>query len=377
MRIYAVITAIFPAFLISCSEKPTANLDYNVKLNCVVPDDPLSELIDSAKIIIDASDFETPIEISLGADSVSSGSMSIDLDIAFGMARRFSAFLKDADGRALFASHVISDVFESRLSTIDMTFNQTGFASGSSVIIFRDQFPWDSQALDSVLIEQGLTLGNGEAGYYVYPSSEMAVMVMRPGIDLVIISNDQPQEFYDNYAASQQRFELFVIEGGTLLWCACDMSWNYGSIAGSGLELPGSVEINYALAPTNIVTNGEFEILRGLPEIITGNYASQEFFTNLQYGAITYLTDADGASTLVGFGIGSGWVIISGQPLEYNYDRRQAFTIGELLPRLIRFLLGVRSGGFLSLLPGMGTHDREKRSDRYSTLFALEGTSRR
>ena len=376
MRVVFIFMIVFLIFCASCSDKPTESLDYNVRLNLIFPDDPLLNWADSAFVTVSAVDITSPYETAAAADPLFAGIFPIDLYIPPGPERRFRARLKDIEGRTLFTSIIYGDVFPDRLRVFDLTFSQAGFASGSSVIVFRDQYPWDSPALDSVLIQQGLALGTGRDCYYVYPSSEMPLLELRPGIDLVIISNDQPQEFYDNYAANQDRFESFVRNGGTLLWCACDLGWNYGSIAGSGLELPGSVGISYGLDPVNTAANRDFAILAGLADTLRGNYASQETFTGLPYGTTTYLVNSDGLSTLIGFDLGEGWVIISGQPLEYNYDRRDAYTIGELLSRLISFLLGVGAGEPLSLSPGLKTSNGAGQSGSGPASFAAEGTSR-
>jgi hypothetical protein len=93
-------------------------------------------------------------------------------------------------------------------------------------------------------------------------------------------------------------------------------------------------------------------VLGDLPDTLLGNYASQEVFSGLPGGALVYITDFDGAPSLVGFAIGEGWVILSGQPLEYNYDRRDTYNIGLLLPQLIRFLLGMGPGEVVLHSPG-------------------------
>jgi len=240
-----------------------------------------------------------------------------------------------------------------------MAFDQTGFGSGTTVVVFRDELPWDSFAMDSVLLAQGLTTGSCDGCYHVYPSTEMQYIQLRPDTDIVVISNDQPQAFYDYYAASRETFERFVADGGTLRWCACDLGWNYGSIQSSGLTLPRSVGISYALSGRNIISETGFDILAGMPDTLAGNYASQVAFNNLPAGTIIYMDNTDGDPVLIGYQMGDGLVFISGQPLEYNYDRRDNYSIGDLLPGLICFLLGIPADSQLSgpLSAGAGIGD--------------------
>lgn len=348
--------AIVFVFLVSCSSNPTDNPDHNVTLNCIYPVDTLSPLINSAVVKVRSSEGITLVDSVIIVESgTSDGTLSIDLNVEPGIERSFRVSLLDVETRPLFWSVMTADISQNDYQSLNLSLSQSGFGSALSVIIFRDLLPWDSHALDSALAEVGFALGTGEHNYYIYPSSEMSNIEMRPGLDLVVISNDQPQGFYDNYAASRERIERFVRDGGTLLWCACDLGWNYGSISGAGLILPGSVTISYSLDQINLVADPGYLMLDGFADTLAGNYASQEVFTNLPVGSIEYLKDSNGNPTLIGFAVEEGWVVISGQPLEYNYDRREIYNIGDLLPRVIRFLLGFGTGESLSLLSGAGT----------------------
>lgn len=376
MRILSKLPILPILILISCTESPMFMPSYNVRLNCEFPDDPLVESASSARVTVRAPDIGSAIDSTFSINEPGLMVLSLDLNVKPGPDREFRISLMNDGGGTAFTGLAVETIPENRASAVNLVINQAGFSSASSVLIFRDQYPWDSRALDSTLISHGLTTGTGDGQYSVYPSSEMLYAELRPGIDLVIISNDQPQEFYDNYAASAHRFEQFAYDGGTILWCACDMGWNYGSISDAGLELPGPVGISYSLDIYNLVTNPGFELIGGLPDTLRGNYASQETFFNLPGGCLTYLTNTNGSPTLVGFAAGDGWIVISGQALEYNYDRRDNYSIGELLPRLIRFLLGIRTGEPLSLLPGSGTLVSEAGSEGNSYLLTSEGTSR-
>jgi hypothetical protein len=369
-----MVTAV--VFMAACSGQPTWDPGYNVVLNLIPPDDPLYNTVDSACVNIDAVDMPSPFRATFPIDPAGGEPWIIGLDMESGIARIFRIELKHNDGRVFFSSSASGDISENLLLDLDFVFKQSGFGVASTVKVFRDLLPWDSRAMDSTLYEQGMTLGHGGNQFYIYYSDMMADVELRPGIDLVIISNDQPQVFYDNYALNQNRFEDFVREGGTILWCACDLGWNYGSITEAGLTLPGQILARYSLDQVNIVTNSDYQLLSGLDDTLYGNYASQEYFDNIPYGAIAYLTDTDGRITLTGYGLGDGWVIVSAQPLEYNYDRRDQYNIGVLLPRLVRFLLGITAGGTFSLIPGYGAFDREFRESASCPAFALEGTPR-
>ena len=126
----------------------------------------------------------------------------VGLELESGLARTFRVGLKSNDGRVLFSSSATGDISDDQTLTLDFVFRQSGFGTASIVKVFRDQLPWDSSALDSTLYEQGLTLGHDRYQFYIYYSDMMADVELRPGMDLVIISNDQPQAFYDSYFAT-------------------------------------------------------------------------------------------------------------------------------------------------------------------------------
>jgi hypothetical protein len=361
---------------VACQNHRTQVTDYNVVVNLHAPNDNLYYDVDSALISIEAVDMPDPVVSGVTIEAKTISPISFGFTLDEGSGRIFDAKLISDDGRILFRTSRMADVPSDWLLVVEMTFHQTGFGAGSTVRVFRDDLPWESMALDSVLSAAGLTLGQATDQYQINQSATMNEINMNPGTDLVIISNDQPQSFYDNYAANQSRFDDFVRDGGTILWCACDMGWNYGSIADAGLTLPGAVDVNYSLDQVNIITDSDYALLGGLADTLNGNYASQEYFDNLPYGSITYLTDPDRHPTMIAYEYGDGWVILSGQPLEYNYDRKDLYSMGYMLPALIRFLLGITEDGIFSYIPGSGAFDGASLYRQRSSSPAMEGAPR-
>jgi hypothetical protein len=78
-----------------------------------------------------------------------------------------------------------------------------------------------------------------------------------------------------------------------------------------------------------------------LDSTLTGYYASHEALYNLPEGTISYTIDTRDMPTLVTYNYGLGWVVATGQPLEFSYDRIGQYNSGYLLPRVVRFLLGL------------------------------------
>jgi len=216
-----------------------------------------------------------------------------------------------------------------------------GAGTASHVKLFRNTLPWSTNATVSVLESLGFTPGTGEDQYEVLTSDRMADVDLRPGIDLVVISNDQNQAFYNDYAASQVKFSSFVMNGGSLLWGACDLGWSGGQMSAAGVVLPGQVTYSYYYSNWNYTFNASLPLIAGLPATMDHNYASHERFANLPEGTIVYTVDSHTQPTLIEFSLGLGWVVMTGQPLEHQYTHLYgAPDMEELLPRIISYFVG-------------------------------------
>ncbi|MCX6223809.1 MAG: PKD domain-containing protein [Bacteroidia bacterium] len=227
-------------------------------------------------------------------------------------------------------------------STISHKINVGGGAgSASHVKVFMDVLPWDSEALYKVLNLLGFTEGPGPDQYEVFNSTQMKTVNLVPGEDLVIVSNDQTQNFYNSYARNQSKFATFLSNGGSILWEACDIGWAEGSISDAGIQLPGNVLIKSGYDWYNYVVNPLLPLVAGLPIQMDHNYASHESFYNLSDGTTVYCENSDKEPTLIEFNFNNGWIIFTGQPLEHQYDRIYGNKdVDELLPRIIAYFTG-------------------------------------
>lgn len=188
--------------------------------------------------------------------------------------------------------------------------------SAAEVIIFADDStPWNSNALFEMLDLL-------EADYSIHSSDEMATLPL-PIDKTVWIINDQYQSFYDAYAASQERFDNFVVQGGTLLFEACDQGWNGGSIKGAGATLPGDVINELRYDNNNYNVNPTHPMMTAVPMELYGTYASHNYFVNLPEISTILCEDNQGNPTLVEYKYGQGRVIATGQPLEFNWNNAQ------------------------------------------------------
>lgn len=223
-----------------------------------------------------------------------------------------------------------------------------GAGTATHVKLFQDNLPWDSNAMVEVLENLGFVEGLGTDTYEIISSSNMSNVNLIPGEDLVIISNDQNQTFYENYYNSQLRFTNFIYMGGSMLWEACDRGWALGSIEDAGVILPGNLTIHHSYDSINYVTNQNLPLVAGLPYEMDHNSASHESFLNYPDGTTIYTINTNSEPTLIEFNLGGGWIIVSGQPLEHQYERIYGSPdMEQLLPRIISYFTGKTLGKLL------------------------------
>ncbi len=340
---YRILLLSLIMIFVGCAHDNVQNTDGDSNTILVVdyPDDSLVDYISSYRLSVIAVDIIDPVSQSAEITSTANSIDSIEAYIPPGEQRVLTIYFLDDEGSVIFWSKGESDIAEDDNTTLSVSAYQAAARSATRVKILRDNLPWNSDALDVVLSDIGLSLGVGDDQYQVIASDAFDTVSLEAGEDLVIIANDQGQVFYDNYSESQDKIELFISDGGTILWEACDLGWARGSIDSSGLELPMGVETISGYENNNYITSSLYNITAGLDSVLIGNYASHEGFINTPQGALVYTRDSRGLPTLMSFSNGLGWVIITGQPLEYNFQADNSSSPGSLLPRIISHVLGI------------------------------------
>lgn len=104
--------------------------------------------------------------------------------------------------------------------------------SGADILLIQTALPWDSDA-DMVVLN---SLG------YSYDIVDMYNIdsVNLFNYPVILIVNDQVQEFYDAYASRVSEFENYVSAGGVLVFFAASDGWAMGTL---NAPLPGGVEV--------------------------------------------------------------------------------------------------------------------------------------
>lgn len=185
---------------------------------------------------------------------------------------------------------------------------------GSEAVVFMDILPWDSDALPQVLEANGIT-------FDVVGSDVMADLPLED-YRMVFISNDQPQGFYDAFAANLTRFEDYVFTGGFLWFGAASEGFGGGTL--DGAALPGGVHVDAVFEEFNVVTAPDHPVMAGVPNPFFGTAASHSVFDDVPADATILATaQQDGRPTLIEYELGSGVVLAFGQTLEFAWMHDQ------------------------------------------------------
>ena len=156
--------------------------------------------------------------------------------------------------------------------------------------------------------------------------------------EVVFVSSDQSQAFYDRYAASADRFESYVDGGGFLWFGAAGWGWNYGDP--SGLVLPGGVTVSGPVfEDQNVVVQVDHPIMTGVPNPFSGSSASHSVFINIIEGSTIAIGAGGRQPTLIEYGVGAGRVLALGQPVEFGwlYGEDGAIILENSVPYAVAF----------------------------------------
>ncbi len=315
-----------------------------VSISVTLPEGGARPLIATVTLRITApgfEDYEATQSVPQSATVV-----TFEVQLEPGNSYTFFVTARDSGGSILYWGRIVGNPDQAVNFEINM--EPAAHGAANHIKIFRDNLPWESTAMDSMLASQGYSPGQGENQYEVLTSADFDTVTLRVGRDLVIIVNDQNQNFYDNYARNMSKFNNFVAEGGVIFWEACDRGWHGGSILDAGITFPGGVLVDtvYYYDNYNLIYNHSYELVQGLPDTLYGTYSSHETFNSLPENSQIFTVNREmGRPTLVLYNFGLGWVMVTGQPLEYNYDRLPDQTTGLLLPRIVNLILGNQGGG--------------------------------
>jgi hypothetical protein len=213
------------------------------------------------------------------------------------------------------------------------------FSAAVPVLVIMDSYPWGSAAIQYILDAYGIP-------YDQVNSSDIPAIDLSP-YAVVIIPSVQGSGYYNTYNSNLTKFEAYVAAGGVLeLHGATQVDETPYPAP------PGGVVNNYAEESYNYVEEPTHPLVVGVPNPMSGGWASHNYFTNTYTGTTVICTRGStpgGEPTLIEYPYGSGLVIASGQTLEYGYRNNQ--DAGIILHNMIPYAYSRATGGFVTLTP--------------------------
>jgi hypothetical protein len=187
-------------------------------------------------------------------------------------------------------------------------------------LIFMDNLPWGSSAIQTILTN------NGES-WVLKGSADMATEDFSL-YDVIIIASDQVPGFYVNFEASFTKFVNFVTAGGRLEVHAATCGWN--SPCGYSVDLPGGVYTVEDYENYNEIVTPLHPIVAGVSDPFSGTYASHGNFFDLVPGTTIITVDqTHGLPTTIQYNYGTGTVTATCCTYEYGWNNGQ--EAGEML----------------------------------------------
>jgi subtilisin family serine protease len=203
--------------------------------------------------------------------------------------------------------------------------------NGALWLVLMDELPWLSEAWFVELEANGVV-------YDVAPSEAMGEIPLEQ-YSVVLIPNDQPQQFYDRYNENLGWFEDYLFSGGVLFVGAASEGFNGGQF-GEGVLPGGPPIVEEAFEELNIVIAPDHPLVSGVPEEIFGDFASHSGFNGIDGlpgpAQVIAVGDFEGWPTLVEYELGAGTVVATGQTLEFGYEEGQ--DAGQILVNAVPYL---------------------------------------
>ena len=111
-----------------------------------------------------------------------------------------------------------------------------------------------------------------------------------------------------------EEVELFVENGGVLLFNGADQGWQDGFWS----ELPGGVTHQTYYSWYNYVVDVDHPVAEGIPNELYGSTASHCSMQNYPENTNVIIIDEENQATLIEYSLGSGIVLASGITLELS-----------------------------------------------------------
>lgn len=178
------------------------------------------------------------------------------------------------------------------------------------VLLIMDHNPWSNSAIQDVLDEYYIP-------YDTAGSSDIPTIDLSP-YPVVIIPSVQNTNYYSTYNANLSKFETYVANGGVLEMHGATYSSHPPPL------LPGGVTNYYDIDDYNYIEDPTHPLVSLVKDVtpnpFPGGSASHNYFSSTITGTTVICTQgvvSGGNPTLIEYPYGDGFVIASGQTLEF------------------------------------------------------------
>ncbi len=260
---------------------------------------------------------------------------------------------------------------------------------GADILLIQTSDPWeesgdyvganwyDGVTSDTMVLD---TLGKS---YHIATWSD----IQSGSVDIfsyqvILIVDDQVQQFYDDYALKKSQFEQYVKSGGTLLFFAAGAGWAKGQL---NANLPGDVTWEYNYDYNNYIAKVNHPIVTDVLSEHTplqnadlySYYCSHGYFASLVAGTSVILVNSDGNPTLIEYRLGKGTVIASTLTWEHDWhehnggDQYGTFA-RKALDDVFLYAFYI-AGGYVSAQLNVDIYPEDMWQPKRPTLFKAQG----
>ena len=205
--------------------------------------------------------------------------------------------------------------------------------NANRILLIEDMNPWNTSLHHDVLQSLGVV-------DHIRSSQVLATDLSN--YDLIIIGNDQPRGFHQNYLIFQDDLETYIYSGGVVIFNAFQIGWNNPDNSIINSILPGGLSWRrYGTYMSNVnIANAQHPIVTGSltdnvsltnSDFIGDGLSAVIIFESLPPNSDIILLD-HGFPTLLSYPLGQGTVIANG--LAWEYSLSQYVSAGGQFARL-------------------------------------------
>jgi len=196
-------------------------------------------------------------------------------------------------------------------------------SEGATTLLVENKLPWGTDSNERVLADLGVP-------YDRIGGKDFASLDLSP-YSTIILASVQTAHFYANVGKHMDAIDAWLRHGARTLEVHAA---RYSITPPWDFELPGGVGTRLVLADDNYLSGVDSPLVSGLPQHMTGNYASHIVFVGRKpLDDRVLIVTSDKQAVMVDYCVGPGRVIATGQTVEYGWGHDWDFA--QVLPNML------------------------------------------